>query len=60
MEGTLKKNKAILFPVQAKAEALKQDISAMCDILDDFSSRDLSESTVANVRLLIYINVIAD
>ncbi|CAG9538020.1 unnamed protein product [Cercopithifilaria johnstoni] len=48
VEGALKENKTNLIPVQAKAETLERDISAMCDILDNLLSRDLSESTIAN------------
>ncbi|KAL3998482.1 EF hand family protein [Acanthocheilonema viteae] len=48
VEGALKENKANLPPAQAKAEALEQDISAMCDVLDNLLSRDLSESTIAS------------
>uniref|UniRef100_A0A1I8EJT8 Calponin-homology (CH) domain-containing protein n=1 Tax=Wuchereria bancrofti TaxID=6293 RepID=A0A1I8EJT8_WUCBA len=48
IEGALKENKTNLFPIRAKAETLERDISAIWDILDNFSSRDLSESVVAN------------
>ncbi|VDO20139.1 unnamed protein product [Brugia timori] len=53
IEGALKENKTNLFPIRTKAETLERDISAIWDILDKFSSRDLSESAVANVRQLI-------
>lgn len=50
VEAALKKNKAKLLPMQARAETLERDISAMCEVLDQLAARNLSEPAIANVQ----------